>query len=109
MDDAVERAHLQVEKFAPLLPVSGDQKYWRFNLSKQLSDKDWVMKTVTEGGLFGTSIGAKTTQKQVGYEDVMVAMDDWQGIPLMQALTDKWLDREGDDVLACAKKLCMKV
>ena len=63
---------------------------------------------MSDGGFLGTGLGAKDKQVQQGYEDVMTKMDDWQGIPMMRQLTDKWLDRVGDDVLACAKKLCVK-
>ncbi|KAG7094147.1 hypothetical protein E1B28_007759 [Marasmius oreades] len=95
-----ERAHLQVMKFSSILPRSGDEKYWRFNLSKQLSDKDWVGKTVK--GWFGSTKDEKLT-----YEDIMVKMDDWEGIEMIRTLTDEWLKRETKGLTDCAQRLSM--
>jgi len=95
-----ERAHYQVSSFASILPQPGDDKYWRFNLSKQLSNKDWVI-TIASGK------GGATKEKRLVYEEIMVKMDDWQSIGLIQQLTDKWLDLESvdKDLANCARKL----
>jgi hypothetical protein len=99
-----DRAHYQVEKFSPMLPRSGNEKYWRFNLSKELSDHDKVIK-ITKGFLGGTN------KEELTYDDVMVKMDSWDEIPLIRELTDNWLSREdtkGGTLETCARRLAMK-
>ena len=89
------------------MPLPGQDKYWRLNLSKALSDKDTVTKILKEKGLFG---GVTEKPVQVGYQDVMTAMDDWAAIPFIRELTDRWLARETEqEVLrACASRLAQK-
>ncbi|CEH16705.1 Intracellular membrane-bound Ca2-independent phospholipase A2 [Ceraceosorus bombacis] len=67
-----ETAHKAAEDIVPRFALLGKEKYWRFNLSKALSDGDVVGN------------GQK-------YEELMTLMDDWSAIPLIRQLTDKWL------------------
>jgi hypothetical protein len=102
-----ERAHNTVGPFSTYMPLLGQEKYWRLNLSKALSDHDTVTKIIKEKGWFGL----KETDKevQVGYDQLMTAMDDWASIPLIRELTDLWLARESDSLNSCARRLCEKV
>jgi hypothetical protein len=70
-------------------------------LSKALSDRDFVVKTVVEKGWFKNT----TKEVKVEYGDVMMLLDDWTAIPLIQELTDMWLKREPDAIEACAHAL----
>ncbi|KAK7434582.1 hypothetical protein VKT23_020118 [Stygiomarasmius scandens] len=97
-----EIAHRQFKGFSDILPlpdVADSKKYWRFNMSKQLSDKDWVVKETKRW--YGKE------KETVGYEKVMVEMDDYASIGLIQELTDLWLDKEATkkDLKACVNKL----
>ncbi|PWN39418.1 FabD/lysophospholipase-like protein [Ceraceosorus guamensis] len=67
-----ETAHDAAKDIVPRFALLGKEKYWRFNLSKALSDGDVVGN------------GQK-------YEELMTLMDDWSAIPLIRQLTDKWL------------------
>uniref|UniRef100_A0A0W0FFI5 PNPLA domain-containing protein n=1 Tax=Moniliophthora roreri TaxID=221103 RepID=A0A0W0FFI5_MONRR len=97
-----EVPHKQLERSASILPRQGEDKYWRFNMSKQMSQQDWVIKVVESW------LGLKKEEKKMGYQDIMVKMDDWEAIPMIRELTDKWLQRESQTLLVCARRLSMK-
>ncbi|KAJ3537702.1 hypothetical protein NMY22_g5481 [Coprinellus aureogranulatus] len=97
-----EVPHNQLKRSATLFPLVNEPKYWRFNMSKKMSDEDWVEKIVN--GWFG-----KYTEK-LTYKDIMVKMDDWTAIEMIRQLTDKWLEHA--DVIktidSCAARIAMK-
>ncbi|KIK65151.1 hypothetical protein GYMLUDRAFT_71037 [Collybiopsis luxurians FD-317 M1] len=89
-----EMAHQQAIRLSQMLPLRDDHKYWRFNMSKKMSEQDWVVQIVTAW------FGLKKEEKHLTYADIMTKMDDWTAIGMIRELTDKWL--------SCAKKLCMR-
>lgn len=101
-----ETAHGPAEPISRGLPSAGQNKYWRSNLSKALSDKDVVIKQIIESKWFGLKSDFKDVD--VKYEDVMMTMDDWQAIPLIRGLTDLWLTRETNAIATCVAALVLK-
>ena len=97
-----EVPHNQLRRSAELFPRAFEPKYWRFNMSKKMSEEDWVEKIVK--GWFSDS-----TEK-LTYKDIMVKMDDWSAIGMIRELTDKWLEHAEviKSVDSCAEKIAMK-
>jgi hypothetical protein len=99
-----ERAHRQIEGFSTLFPLTGVEKYWRFNLSELLSNQDEVIKHTRPWW----KVWGGENEEKLRYEDIMVKMDDWQSLECIQKLTDMWLGRDtgaGTHLLNCAKRL----
>ena len=100
-----EKAALQFGNISKGQAKIGVEKWHRLNLSKALSDKDTV--TVAAKGHWPF----RTEAEEVGYEDLMKKMDDWEAIPLIRTLTDKWLSRKETqaEIEHIAKKLLFQV
>ncbi|KAJ3537984.1 hypothetical protein NMY22_g5363 [Coprinellus aureogranulatus] len=109
-----ERTHFQLRRSAASLPRQGDdKKYWRFNMNRGMSERDWAKKVVKKW------LGLKEEVQQVKYDEVMVKMDDWTALNCIRELTDKWLDHGSDEseglqpvkipekVEACAARIVM--
>jgi predicted acylesterase/phospholipase RssA len=99
-----EVPHNQLRRSATLLPRQDEEKYWRLNMSKAMSEHDWVEKIVS------TWLGLKKEVKKMTYEDIMVKMDDWEAIDMIRELTDKWLEHTDTKKLLneCAARIAMK-
>ncbi|KIK65149.1 hypothetical protein GYMLUDRAFT_258629 [Collybiopsis luxurians FD-317 M1] len=82
-----EMAHWQALTLSEMLPLRNDLKYWRFNMSMQESEPDYVIEVVSKWW------GLKKEKKRLSYPDIMTKMDDWKAIGAIRELTDKWLIR----------------
>lgn len=98
-----EVPHNQLKRSASILPLMNVPKYWRFNMSKKMSDEDWVEKTVKDW-LW------REKKERMTYKDIMVKMDDWTAIGMIRELTDKWLDHKDvvETIETCAARIAMK-
>ncbi|KAH6902475.1 acyl transferase/acyl hydrolase/lysophospholipase [Coprinopsis sp. MPI-PUGE-AT-0042] len=98
-----EVPHNQLRRSATLLPRQDEEKYWRLNMSKAMSEHDWVEKIVS------TWLGFKKEVKKMTYEDIMVKMDDWEALEMIRELTDKWLEHDETKKLIheCAARIAM--
>ncbi|KAF5368755.1 hypothetical protein D9757_010417 [Collybiopsis confluens] len=107
-----ELAHQQSLGLSQMLPLRNDLKYWRFNMSKKMSEQDWVVDVVSEW------FGLEKKEKRLEYADIMGKIDDWGAIGMIRELTDKWLMRfneqgktkefYGIGMQSCAKRLSGK-